>query len=195
MTDNQGLLTRIKSSLPFPEPFPNITLALDWDVTHEISCSLRTFMHSPLLQHVKGHQDSHTAYVALPLEAQLNVDANAKAGFFQCTYPARRPLILRLPSNDVQLHINGDVICSKLKQRIREAATVQTYLQYAASRFKWSSSVSATVDWLAYTQTICRFRSQHIQNTKLCNDLLPTARWVNRYDSLTTEHCLHCGEI
>ncbi len=21
------------------------------------------------------------------------------------------------------------------------------------------------------------------------------ARWANRYDSLTTEHCLHCGEL
>jgi hypothetical protein len=81
MKDNQGLLTRIKSSLPFPEPFPNITLALDWVVTHEISCSLQTFPHPPLLQHVKGQQDSHTAYMALPLEAQLNVDANAEAHY------------------------------------------------------------------------------------------------------------------
>jgi hypothetical protein len=55
--------------------------------------------------------------------------------------------------------------------------------------------VAATVDWTAYTQTISRFRNQRIQITKLCNDLLPTARWVNRYESLTTEHCIHCGKI
>jgi hypothetical protein len=30
---------------------------------------------------------------------------------------------------------------------------------------------------------------------KLCNDLLLTAQWMDWYDSLTTENCLHCGEI
>jgi uncharacterized ferritin-like protein (DUF455 family) len=45
----------------------------------------------PTLQHVKGHQDLNTEYAALSLEAQLNVDADAEAGFFQCAYPAQRP--------------------------------------------------------------------------------------------------------
>lgn len=195
MTDNAGLLTRIESSLPYPEPFPNLTLASDWDLTHQISTGLRTMAHIPILQHVKGHQDSHTAYRDLSLEAQLNVDADAEAGFFQNTYPAQRPLIPRLPTNSVQLQIAGKTICTKVKTSIREAATVSKYLQYTATRFKWCPLVADTVDWDAYTQTIGRFRSQRVQITKLCNDLLPTARWAHRYDSLTTEHCLHCGEI
>ncbi len=148
----------------------------------------------PTLQHVKGHQDSNTEYAALSLEAQLNVDADVEAGFFQCTYPAQRPHIPRLPSNPVQLHLNGKVICARLKQQLREASTVPTYLAYVAKRFKWEPSVAAMIDWQAYTQAIGRFRSQRTQITKLCNDILPTARWANRYDSLTTEHCLHCGE-
>jgi hypothetical protein len=36
MTDNQGLLTRIETSLPYVDPFPNSTLQADWDVTNEI---------------------------------------------------------------------------------------------------------------------------------------------------------------
>jgi hypothetical protein len=52
----------------------------------------------------------------------------------------------------------------------------------------------ATIDWTAYTQAISRYSTRRIQITKLCNDLLPTARWVHRYDSLTTNFCLHCGE-
>jgi hypothetical protein len=195
LTDNQGLITRVETSLPYPDPFPNITLASDWDVTHEISSSLRTMVTQPTLAHVKGHQDSHTPYHALSLEAQLNVDADAEAGFYQCTYPALRPTTPRLPSNSVQLHIDGKVICSKLKRTIREAYTVPKYLAYVASRFKWSAPVAATIDWQAYKQTIGRFRTQRVQVTKLCNDLLPTARWANRYESLTTEHCIHCGEI
>jgi hypothetical protein len=195
LTDNQGLLTRVESSLPYPKPFPNLTLLSDWDVTHEISQSLRTFQFLPTLCHVKGHQDATTPYAALSLEAQLNVDADAKAGLFQCMYPSQRPLIPRLPSNSVQLHIAGKVICARLKQWIREAATVPQYIAYVENRFKWNPLIFASIDWDAYNQTIGRFRHRRTQITKLCNDLLPTARWANRYNSLTTEHCLYCGKV
>jgi hypothetical protein len=89
LTDNKGLLTRLERSLPYPEPFPNLTLAPDWDVTNEIACGLRTVAQVPLLQHVKGHQDDHLAYMQSPLEAQLNIDADTEAGYFQCMYLAQ----------------------------------------------------------------------------------------------------------
>jgi hypothetical protein len=156
LTDNQGLLTRLSLSLPYPEPFPNLTLAPNWDVTNEIALGLRTFTTTPTLQHVKGHQDNHAAYSDLSLEAQLNVDADAEAGYFQCMYPAQRPLIPRLPSNHIQLHLDGKVVCSHLKRTIRDAATVPGYLGYISTCFHWPSSVAATIDWQAYTQTIQR---------------------------------------
>jgi hypothetical protein len=40
MTDNQGLLTRVETSLPFVDPFPKYTLQADWDVTNEIVTSI-----------------------------------------------------------------------------------------------------------------------------------------------------------
>jgi hypothetical protein len=192
---NQGLLTRIESRLPFPTPFPNLTLLLDWDITHEISQSLRTMAQAPTLCHVKGHQDSHQEYTALSLEAQLNVDADSAAGSYQCMYPAQRPLVPLLPSNSAQLQMAGKVICARLKQRIIEAATVPVYLAYVESRFQWTPLITATVDWTAYTQAITRFQKQRTQITKLCNDLLPTAVWAHRYDPLTTGHCIHCGKL
>lgn len=130
MTDNQGLITRLDTSLPYIDPFPNITLTADWDVSNEIVKSLRELPLPPMISHVKGHQDDHTSYTDLPLDAQLNVDADAEAGYYQCTFPRHRPIIPRLPSNSVQLHISGNVICSKLKQQIREAYTVPPYKQY-----------------------------------------------------------------
>jgi hypothetical protein len=130
LTNNQGLISRLESSLPYIDPFPNLTLTADWDVTNEIVKSLREFPTPPTVAHVKGHQDDHLPYSALPLDAQLNVDADAEAGYFQCTFPRHRPIIHRLPSNSVQLHISGQVICSKLKQQIRKAYTVPPYKQY-----------------------------------------------------------------
>jgi hypothetical protein len=98
MTDNQGLLTRVTTSLPFDDPFPNTTLQADWDVTNKIVHSIRQLGIT---------QDDSIYYAALPLNAQLNVDANAEAGTYQHTYPVQRPLIPRLPSNRAQLNING----------------------------------------------------------------------------------------
>jgi hypothetical protein len=169
MTDNKGLLTQLETSLPYIEPFPNLTLSADWDVTNEIVCSIRQLQTHTTLAHVKGHQDDHVPYDDLPLDAQLNVDADAEAGYYQQMFPAQRPLIPRLPSNHAQLHISGQVICSHVKSRIREAFTVPNYQQYLEARFKWTSQEHATVDWKAYTQSIGRFRTQRIQVTKLCN--------------------------
>jgi hypothetical protein len=150
LTNNQGLLTCIELSLPYPSPFPNLTLALDWDVTNEISNSLQTLAFAKTLCHVKGYQDSHQEYAALSLETQLNVDApDVQAGSYQCMHPVQSPLIPCLPSNTVQLHIAGKVICAWLKQRIREAANVPKYLAYVEKRFHWTPEKTATVDWQA----------------------------------------------
>jgi hypothetical protein len=129
-TGNNGLLMQLKTSLPSVDPFPNTTLIAGWNMTNEIVQSLRQLPIPPVLEHVKGNQDDHLPYGALPLEEQLNVDADAKAGCYQCMFPAQRPKIPRLPSNPAQLHLSGQVICSKLKSRIREAFTVPAYIQY-----------------------------------------------------------------
>jgi hypothetical protein len=81
----------------------------------------------PILEHVKGHQDDHTPYDDLNLEAQMNVDADEEAGNYQLMHHAYRPIVPRLPNNRAQLHISGKVISSKLKRLIWEAFTVQPY--------------------------------------------------------------------
>ncbi len=75
-TDNQGLLTCLIATLTYVDPFPNATLAADWDITNEIVSSLQQLQTSPDLVHVKGHQDDHVPYRSLPLNAQPNVDVD-----------------------------------------------------------------------------------------------------------------------
>jgi hypothetical protein len=67
-------------------------------------------------------------------------------------------------------------------------------MQYLQERNKWDSDCITSIDWKAYTQAVRRFGTRRVQITKLCNDLLPTARWANRYSSITTQDCLHCGQ-
>jgi hypothetical protein len=179
MTGNLGLLTRIEKSLPHPEPFPNLTLASDWDVTHKIVTTLQAMKIKSVLEHVYGHQDNHKPYEDLPLNTQLSVDSDAKAGSYQQIHPAHRPIIPRLPHNRAQLHISGQVISSKLKWTIREAFTVSPYMAYLRTRHQWTPQCQDTINWTAYHQAIGRFLTKRNRITKLCNILLPTARWAN----------------
>jgi hypothetical protein len=94
MTDNQGLLTRVEKSLPYPDPFPNNTLLANWDITNQITETLCKSATIPTFRHVKGHQDDKLPYHALNLgDAQLNIDANVEAGKFQVLYPTDQPII------------------------------------------------------------------------------------------------------
>jgi hypothetical protein len=114
MTNNLGLITRLDKFLPYPDPFPNVTLQPDWDVTNEILVTLQAMPIQTIFAHVKGHQDDHCPYDSLPLEAQLNVDADYEAGQYQMQNPAQRPMIPRLPHNRAQLHNDQKVISSKI---------------------------------------------------------------------------------
>jgi hypothetical protein len=71
MTGNQGLITRLELSLPYIDPFPNITLTADWNVTNEILKSLRELLIPPNFAHVKGHQDDHPLILICPLMLNL----------------------------------------------------------------------------------------------------------------------------
>jgi hypothetical protein len=52
---------------------------LDWDVINEIHASLCNLPFQVAFTHIKGHQDTNTAYDKLPLLAQLNIDADELA--------------------------------------------------------------------------------------------------------------------
>jgi hypothetical protein len=57
ITDNQGLIGRVMTSLAYDNPYPNSTLAADWDVVNEIVTTLKKMPIEHSFQHVKGHQD------------------------------------------------------------------------------------------------------------------------------------------
>jgi hypothetical protein len=154
-------------------------------------CELKT-SPTPLVHVLKAaHQDDCIPYDALSLDAQLHVDTDAEAGYYQCMFPRQQPIIPQLPSNPIQLYLLGPVICSKLETCIHEAFTVPPYLHYLETQFHWTPQVTATIDWTVYTQAIGCFQMQRIQIAKLCNDLLPMAPWANQYYPLTLDHCLH----
>jgi hypothetical protein len=76
VSDNLGLLTHCEQRMA------QATLDSEWDVIEQITLILRSMPASTTFTHVLGHQDDHTAYEDLSLEARLNVDADAEAGLY-----------------------------------------------------------------------------------------------------------------
>ena len=75
--DNQGLVKRINKLMTYPTIFPNSTMEPEWDCLAQILDSLKFLQHhAPSIHHVKGHQDEETPYEQLPLNAQVNCDAD-----------------------------------------------------------------------------------------------------------------------
>ena len=60
----------------------------EWDCLAQILDSLKIPQHNaPPIHHVKGHQDDETLYKQLPLNAQLNCDADSYAKAYICDNP------------------------------------------------------------------------------------------------------------
>ncbi len=77
----------------------------------------------PFFRHVKGHQDDKTAYGNLPLEAQLNVDADHEAGSYYQMHPKDDIPVRLIPGTCANLTINNNTISSGYKQAIHTAST------------------------------------------------------------------------
>eukprot|EP00523_Entomoneis_sp_CCMP467_P017012 CAMPEP_0168772580 /NCGR_PEP_ID=MMETSP0725-20121227/4029_1 /TAXON_ID=265536 /ORGANISM="Amphiprora sp., Strain CCMP467" /LENGTH=181 /DNA_ID=CAMNT_0008822101 /DNA_START=478 /DNA_END=1023 /DNA_ORIENTATION=- len=82
-SDGQAMIKSLAEMRQWPYYYPNATLAPDWDVLQAIKRCLEQLDSSTMLTQVKGHQDDDTNFADLPLQAQLNVKADAAAGAYQ----------------------------------------------------------------------------------------------------------------
>jgi hypothetical protein len=137
-TDNKALLIRISQHQAYVANYANTTLAPDWDFIEGIVLQLRALPVLPTFKHVKGHQDDHVAYQELPLDAQLNVDADALAGAYISAYPASNPLVPMMPTTGAQLIIQDQTITGHYASCIRAAAAALELVAYLRKRNSWS---------------------------------------------------------
>jgi hypothetical protein len=146
-SDNSALITRIAKQLRHKHCYPNDTISSDWDVLQAIVATLRLFPQLPLVSHVKGHQDNVVAYAQLPLEAQLNVDADAAANLFQIEHGATRYIVPLIAGNSAQLFINNKTATYGYVKTIQNAYAYRRLYTYIGQRNKWDDTTLATVDW------------------------------------------------
>eukprot|EP00534_Pseudo-nitzschia_fraudulenta_P011028 CAMPEP_0201215086 /NCGR_PEP_ID=MMETSP0851-20130426/188763_1 /ASSEMBLY_ACC=CAM_ASM_000631 /TAXON_ID=183588 /ORGANISM="Pseudo-nitzschia fraudulenta, Strain WWA7" /LENGTH=282 /DNA_ID=CAMNT_0047504501 /DNA_START=938 /DNA_END=1784 /DNA_ORIENTATION=- len=171
--------------------------------------------------HVRGHQDRDTAYSDLDLNAQLNVEADRLAAAFydhpEANFEER---VLPNPSCPAQLVIAGIDVTSNYKTLLIRAYTEPRYLEYLQRRFDWDDTVVDTspgkpspsrcdelndqrrfdwddtvvdtIAWKALSISLRRIERACLC-TKICNDLLLTARILYRWNQQGHDSCSLCG--
>ena len=192
ITDNLGLIVRVRTSLKHTKPYPNSTLAPKWDVVNEIVTTLQKMPIEHSFQHVKGHQDDKVADSKLTLEARLNVDADTEAGEYCTNHPEPRPQVPRLLSNAAQLHIRGVTVSAHYRHQVEKATSTPHLLAYIKTKNNWDQATMDTINWAAHGRALLRMSARRTQLTKMCHEILPTATITSRYDPHLSLMCPYC---
>ncbi len=135
--DNLALVNRVTKRLRCTQWYPNETITSDWDIVQAIVSTLQLFPKCPDIKHVKGHQDDDTPYACLPLEAQLNVDADAAATEFQDSYGSRRWQVPRIAGHSAQLYLSQKTVTHHYVKNLRHAYSTPLLRSSIATRNPW----------------------------------------------------------
>jgi hypothetical protein len=199
-SDNKGLLTRINARNKYTTNHPTATLAPDWDLVEEIHSTLKkTQALFPAfcthITHIKGHQDDHTPYAELSLEAQLNVDANSAAGtyHFHKNYKGSKAAPL-LPTTKSQLYIGKQTVISHYRSAIRHAASIGELWLQSQRIHQWTPGIRALINQDHICASVRANCHQHQFIFKWLHHLLPTQEYKNKWE-FCPNRCPQCTEV
>jgi hypothetical protein len=176
-SDNKGLLTRITQRSAYAYNYATATLAPDWDLIDKLHSSLAHFTLPTPFTHVLGHQDEKQKYADLPLDAQLNVDADHEAGNFQWNHPPTVHDKVPLTSTThVHLHIKHCTITGHYRHHICIAASTDEFFQQCREIHEWTPAVFALIDLPAFRSAVHNNPNRHIHTFKFLHGVLPTQK-------------------
>ena len=97
------------------------------------------------LQYVAGHQDREKSFHELPLDAQLNVEADAlaTAAYNTSACPPRH----LFPACGAQLILHSNSIQAHYKTEILRAEYLPAILSYYKERRNWSTAIMDLMNW------------------------------------------------
>jgi hypothetical protein len=122
ISDNKELIRRMTEHKHYEEPFPNATLASEYDIIEEIYEMCKIYNIKSSYHWVRGPQAKHAAYEDLSLQAQLNVDADWYAGKYQDESGKFLPQCTLLPACPAMLSIQEITVTSGYKNQLIQAS-------------------------------------------------------------------------
>lgn len=171
--DNAGLIQTIQQNLEYNHIFPNQYLKPDRDKVDAILYNLAT-IPEPQVEHVQGHQDDEDH--ELDLSEQLNVRADALAGWYDLHHPRRHPRASVCSTSKVLLHIRGRTISSNYQQYLREAIHGPAFRRALCDHHQWGDDDAGMIDWVQFAATNQKLKRLRVWKAKFINDMLPTVR-------------------
>jgi hypothetical protein len=190
-SDNNGLVCRITQRQQYVDPYPNATLAPDWDVIEQIYQLLTGLPTTDLsVEWVKGHQDETPN--DLSVAAIYNIRADELAGQVLASankVDSQPPL---LPVEKCRLVIRQRTIQGHFSRAIRDAYTLPAYYEYLRNRHGWTETQCQQLDWESFRRAASHIPFSRVQLVKLVHSKLPTNRELaksNQYQSPTCHYC------
>ena len=192
MADNDGLIKQEIAHLSYGDPYPNITLDPEFDLTEEIYKTHQKYNINASFQHVKGHQDDAIDVHDLPLDAQLNAEADHLSNAFYKEGLLSTPNIIMTPSCKAMLSIQGVSVTSDFLNQLLRAYTEQIYIQHLQEIFHWSLDVTLAISWRGLQWGLNQIQHPCI-TAKICNNILPMALVLHRWKYENHDSCALCG--
>jgi hypothetical protein len=142
-------VTRIEKTLGWKYLQPNITLRAEWDIESVILDVHRRIGWKFEFKHVNSHQDDSIPLRDLPLDVQLNVEADRLAtDYLETSQSAGRASLF--PTAKCQLLIDDETVSRKLPLAIRFQAGKGPLLEYIMNRNSWSQETLQSINWPAH---------------------------------------------
>ena len=163
---------------------------LEIQLLYEIKQLLKK-MNTISCRYVRGHQELKKLKTDLKHEEQLNIMAD------QFTKRARHLSNIKkyqsLPTNNVNIIVNNDVINSKYRQittRCYHSIPLRSYLKKI---YKWKDSTISSIWWKGYHKSMEKLDStDKLRIKKFIHDRLPTKYRDNLYYKYKPAECSTC---
>lgn len=192
--DNLGLITRTEQRLSYQTPYPNSTLAIDWEMIEQI---VSIFHKIPIgtidVRWIKGHQDDNET--ELTVAARYNIMADHLADMAHSQYTQCYSTEIHLPSGQCYLYLDDTAVTSHYGQKIHEAFSLPAYKEYLCQRYSWDGPIAEYIDWNLFRRAISKTHQMNtIQRLKFLHDKLPTNYELSKSHRFQSNKCHYCLE-
>jgi hypothetical protein len=165
--DNQGLLKKQTSFRKFALAKYSAALHSEWEAVISVYNMMDRFPNLPVLKHVYGHQDKDIAFADLPLDAQMNIEADALATMELSEFSSTLHQVPFDPESRVMLSIDGTTLTWRLETTIRTKARLPALITYFSDRLNWDQRTFHTVDWDTFGGVFPKIKQRNFI-TKFC---------------------------
>ena len=126
----------------------------DWDLV-QATANTCTQMHIvPFFRRVKGHQDGKMAYSNLPLEAQINVDANQESGSYCKMHCDDNSPVRLIPGTCANLTINANLLW--IQTNYLDSINSPHLMAKIQEQNEWTPHDTSLVHWTALGRATCQ---------------------------------------